>query len=365
VDPLAHTLLGAALAEAGLKRLAPRAAAALIIGANLPDIDAVTMLVDVDTSLLLRRGWTHGPLGLALLPVLLVAGILAVDRKRWREAPHRAGPPHAGRLLALAWLASLTHPALDWLNTYGIRLLMPFDDRWFYGDALFIADPWMWLLPGAGAFLGRSCSRRSLAGWSLLAALGSLVVLAGPAPASTSVLWLAGLGALAALRASGRAPALARLAARAGLALLGLYVAAMVAGSRLAERQAIAWLSERGTSVEQAVALPLPGRSLAREVVALTPDRYRLVAVDWTGAGPREADPPRPRRAPGEAVRAALTAPSVAGLRGWLRLCDWEVRPEGNGQRVILRDLRYARDAEPGFGVAVVRLDAAGRPLPP
>ncbi|MEX0342766.1 MAG: metal-dependent hydrolase, partial [Erythrobacter sp.] len=41
-----------------------------------------------------------------------------------------------------------THPALDWLNVYGIRLLEPFSSRWFYGDTLFIIDVWLWVLLG-------------------------------------------------------------------------------------------------------------------------------------------------------------------------------------------------------------------------
>jgi len=36
------------------------------------------------------------------------------------------------------------HPTLDWLNTYGMRWLMPFSGRWFYGDAVFIVDPGCW-----------------------------------------------------------------------------------------------------------------------------------------------------------------------------------------------------------------------------
>ena len=31
------------------------------------------------------------------------------------------------------------------MNSYGVRLLMPFSDRWFYGDALYIVDPWLYL----------------------------------------------------------------------------------------------------------------------------------------------------------------------------------------------------------------------------
>jgi inner membrane protein len=32
------------------------------------------------------------------------------------------------------------------MNTYGVRLLEPFSHQWFYGDTLFIADPWIWIM---------------------------------------------------------------------------------------------------------------------------------------------------------------------------------------------------------------------------
>jgi len=60
MDPLAHTLLGATLAESGLKRRSRYATATLLIGANLPDIDAVANLWGADAALHSRRGVTHG-----------------------------------------------------------------------------------------------------------------------------------------------------------------------------------------------------------------------------------------------------------------------------------------------------------------
>ena len=56
-------------------------------------------------------------------------------------------------LLILSFIAILTHPSLDWLNNYGVRLLMPVSDRWFYGDAVFIVDPWLWGILAAGVML--------------------------------------------------------------------------------------------------------------------------------------------------------------------------------------------------------------------
>ncbi|MCY7398043.1 MAG: metal-dependent hydrolase, partial [Sphingomonas bacterium] len=67
MDNLTHSLAGALLGQLGLKRLSGRAMPTLIIAANLPDIDALTTVIGMP-SLALRRGITHGPIALALLP---------------------------------------------------------------------------------------------------------------------------------------------------------------------------------------------------------------------------------------------------------------------------------------------------------
>ena len=60
--------------------LDPLAAPALILGANAPDIDAVTMFVSRDLSLGFRRGWTHGVLAMVVLPIVLTLLLLLLDR---------------------------------------------------------------------------------------------------------------------------------------------------------------------------------------------------------------------------------------------------------------------------------------------
>ena len=35
---------------------------------------------------------------------------------------------------------------MDWTNNYGMRFLLPWDSRWFYGDLVFIIDPYLWIL---------------------------------------------------------------------------------------------------------------------------------------------------------------------------------------------------------------------------
>ena len=58
----------------------------------------------------------------------------------------------------------LGQPLLDWLNTYGVRFLMPFDGTWFYGEALFIIDPGVWLLAGLTVVLASSATWANAAG---------------------------------------------------------------------------------------------------------------------------------------------------------------------------------------------------------
>ncbi len=161
MDPIAHTLFGAAAAQTGLGRRSACATAALVIGANLPDIDGVAMFLSGDSALYWRRGWTHGILALVLLPLILSAILIAWSRAFGRPAPR----PRV--LLGLSYLAVWSHPALDWLNTYGLRWLMPFDGTWFYGDTLYVVDPWFWLLLAGAAFLFRSRHLWSLAAWAL------------------------------------------------------------------------------------------------------------------------------------------------------------------------------------------------------
>lgn len=151
MDNLTHSLVGALIGQAGLKRKTGLAMPALIIGANLPDVDAACFFwLDGVEHLGFRRGITHGPPALLLLPLLLAGGLWSWDRWQAQRGTRPQGrlPVSFKWLYLLAFIGCLTHPALDWLNVYGIRLLEPFSSRWFYGDTLFIIDVWLWALMG-------------------------------------------------------------------------------------------------------------------------------------------------------------------------------------------------------------------------
>jgi inner membrane protein len=189
MDNVCHTLVGAALAEAGLKRRTTLGAATLMIGANFPDIDVLAILFGHSVDF--RRGWTHGVLALALLPILLTAIMVGWDRvvaaRRTvavgAERPRRAVPRE---LLLLSTISILTHPTLDWMNEYGMRWLMPFSGRWFYGDTLFIVDPWLWAVLGVGVALARRTGTRP-ARLALVVAAAYAIVMLGVGAASQVV----------------------------------------------------------------------------------------------------------------------------------------------------------------------------------
>jgi inner membrane protein len=142
VDNLTHSLVGAVMGRMGLKRLSPRAMQAIIIAANLPDIDSFVARGLGCEPIAAHRGFTHGIGGLVTLPFLAVAIIFAWEKLR----PGKEGPLKLGGLLLACFLGVLSHPLLDLMNTYGTRVVEPFSHRWFYGDTLFIIDPWIWIM---------------------------------------------------------------------------------------------------------------------------------------------------------------------------------------------------------------------------
>ncbi len=105
MDPVAHTFTGAALAAAGLRRATPLATAALLIGANIPDVDVLSYFADEFKAVAFRRGWTHGVLALALWPFVVTGALLLWDRWVRRRRNAAAAPARAGPLLAVAALA--------------------------------------------------------------------------------------------------------------------------------------------------------------------------------------------------------------------------------------------------------------------
>jgi len=309
MDNLTHTLAGAALGEAGLKKLSGLGMAALMIGANLPDLDVVA--IPLGENLTFRRGWTHGPLAMLVLPALLTLALVGWDRWQTRRGRRPRDRPtvRPRQLLLLSYVAVLSHPALDWLNTYGVRLMMPFSERWFYGDSIFIIDPWIWLALGLGVLLSRRRSRVD------------------------------------------RAPQPSRVA----LAAVVAYIAFMVLGSRSAHDHAVRHMAEVENRVpERVMAGPVPLNPLRRQLIFDMGEHYRFGSLAWRPAAEVTLDPDhRPINAGHPAVVAALPDPEVQRFLYWSRFPFFDVEEEGASSVVHLGDARFGSDSSTWFTVSV------------
>ena len=135
MDPITHTLTGLAMSRAGLKRVSPRATGILLLAASAPDCDIVTAFGGATVYLHYHRHITHALIAVPILAAIPVLLIRLFSRKRefaWKRA----------YLVSLAGVAS--HPLLDYMNIYGIRLLLPFSGEWLRADLVNIIDLWIW-----------------------------------------------------------------------------------------------------------------------------------------------------------------------------------------------------------------------------
>ena len=154
MDNFTHSLVGWALGQSGLKTKSRKGLAALILGANMPDIDVFFQWVSW-APLAMHRGFTHGLGGMIVLPPFLAGLLWLLDRWQLkRGATFNSGlAMHVGWLVGLSYLGALTHPLLDLQTTYSVQLLSPFTNGWYHSDSLFIIDVWLWsLLAGSIAW---------------------------------------------------------------------------------------------------------------------------------------------------------------------------------------------------------------------
>ncbi|MBC8088288.1 MAG: metal-dependent hydrolase [Phycisphaerae bacterium] len=153
MDNVTHALAGCLLAAGTVAVLERRgvtvpqsfrraAVAVGIITAELPDADLLYAGPSLGMGklgyLLHHRGHTHTVL-FAVVAALLVWLVTLAFRKQLRDQALKSS------LLVLALLGTLSHLALDFTNNYGVHPFWPVSNRWYYGDAVFIVEPWLWV----------------------------------------------------------------------------------------------------------------------------------------------------------------------------------------------------------------------------
>jgi inner membrane protein len=295
---------------------------------------------------------------------------LAVARLGPRSLARSDRAPLAG----LAVLGGLVHVARDFSNNYGVHPFWPAYSGWFYGDAIFIVDPWL-LLIATGMALGVSAS--PILRGVLLVGLGGLLALA----------WLSGLAGVRLASALTVAsflwvPALWRASFRtrwraggAALLALGGVLLATRHTARASAREALA--ADPELTLVDVVSTPAPGNPMCWTLLAVQASKDAYVVRQglasgwpwlssasscptmWRGqsaplARPSSSPPDERRlvwtsefRAPRERLERLQRESCVAGA--FLRFARVPFWVERAGREALIGDLRFDRSSAVEF----------------
>ena len=113
MDPFTHLLTGACLARAGFNRKAAYATAAMVVAADLPDIDTLWGIGGPVAAFQHHRGWTHTFFGVPFEAAAVVGVAWLWHRRRSRNGKQPAAPVRWTWLYVCALIALLSHLALD------------------------------------------------------------------------------------------------------------------------------------------------------------------------------------------------------------------------------------------------------------
>lgn len=383
MDNVTHSLAGLVLAESAARLRAGRtgrepsarfrtvAAVSSMLAANLPDADLFYTGVGGDrlAYMLHHRGHTHTVV-LAVLGAALLWGAVSLVR-RWRE-PEPPSRDDARWLFAVLLAGTLSHLLLDWTNSYGVHPFWPLDNGWRYGDAVFIVEPWFWVVavPALALATPRRTARVLLA-LVLLLGLGLAWRVGSVTPGAAIALTM---GAAVSVVLARRLPPGARIAvAVAGWIAVTLAMAAGAAAARATVAEAVGD-ADPWAELLDVVVTPQPANAVCMTVITVerSADRYRVATAlvsnapaltDASRCGRRDGAGPMfrvsPRRstaavqwdtewtAPARdlATLARESCPALAALR-FIRVPAWRALDDST---VMIGDVRYGGGSGNGF----------------
>jgi inner membrane protein len=239
-----------------------------------------------------------------------------------------------------------SHLALDALNSYGVRPFLPFDPRWYYGDAVLIVDPWLWLALGGAAALGARRAPVSDVLWLAAVAAGAgLMAWSGRVPVAVIGAWAAAMAAILAARLGWLPRPPQRLAAATGVACALGYIGVAFAAAAAARARAVAaveTLLPADAQLDATSVTPLPALPWRHECLVKKDGLVHRVRVDLLSG---EVDLSAP-------LAQNLDDPVLERVRMTQRLRAWRVfarvpyvsRPARGSGEVIVGDLRYGHE---------------------
>ncbi len=317
LDNITHSLAGLLLAEAIVRRHQRRNVAATdaqhwlplsrtaaiigVVGANLPDIDVPWGMLlqrvgvyDEILTLLHHRGYTHTLLAAMMaVPLLWLAAQWILRRQMQRRtatATTIAGVP--GVLLIIATIAILSHLLLDFTNDYGVHPLSPFSNMWFYGDSVFIIEPWLWIA-AVPALIRSVTSRAAQAALATILAIGIALCWVVPIVSHLPAI-IATIGAISALVVWRRIST--HTASTFGIALWVAVTCTFALGSRAVSRNVrhasasqppVTTQSDSAFRTVDVIVSPTPANPVCARVISvdLNKTHYRLTTA-WASAMP-------------------------------------------------------------------------------
>src|SRR5215470_10253523 len=296
-DNITHGLAAALLAQAGLRqRYGALATVALIVGSELPDLDALFELGGTVSGFVHHRGITHSLLGGAGLALLGAALLWSV----WRAHPY-------WRVTWLVYLGVLLHIGMDYLRSYGTQIFLPFYAGHYTADAVFIVDFTYSALMITGLLLVRMIRRQRQERYRQVSlvwvGLGGIAWLAAPAlverPLPLLAMQHAGLHVIVCAIVVGLAAWVCRYWKEQRTVVLGQigvgavlgYVVLCVVTHAVAQDQMRRALGPQMAHVQRLAALPLPGGGPWQwRVIAVTDTAYlvsRVAVVSGTVTAPQ------------------------------------------------------------------------------
>jgi len=186
-----------------------------------------------------------------------------------------------------------------------VRWLMPFDGTWFYGDTLYIADPWMWTILAIALVAARW--RRDRAASSVFAR-----------PACV------------------------------GLIAVVAYITAMATGEAISRRVVEASLGD--AEAPRLMIAPVPVDPFERYVVIDAGSEYRVGVVTLLPQPQFRLDPRRVPKGENAEARAAAATRDGRIFLGWARFPFFQVDASVDPPAVYMIDARYTLDRNAVFG---------------
>jgi inner membrane protein len=311
MDNLTHSLVGLMLARTGLDKTTPRGTAMMVLAANAPDADAFVWFTGTLRYIEYHRTYTHC---LTFLPLVALLPMLLARAK------------FSFRSYLAAMIGVLSHLLLDWTNSYGIPLALPFSTHRFRLDINNIIDVW------------------------ILAIL--LLAIAAPA-LSRLVSSEIGERKNTAPRRTWAWAALAGVLIFEGFRVITHARAVEVMSARLYEGAP----PKRVTALPNALN-PLTWRGIVEgaNFAIILPVNLREEYDPGAGRLYRAATP-----VPG--MEAALRTHPFQVFTRWAQVPFWRVTPVGDDLRLDLIDLRFGTPDNPGFAGVSALVDRMGNVL--